>query len=300
MQFTVVCIIIDYTAKKHLFYDWKGVKYNLKEILKVFPRRNELPMYSTLAGTSYCDGSYRIHRTCADDTTVIEYVLAGEGWIRLNGKDCPVTADQIYILPKGMEQYYYSDGEKPWRKIFINLGGDLPVALLREYGLTGGYVFDGAGLKPLFLRVQELVASDQPDGECQAELSAIFLEVLTRLCSSQKKAGHSDEAVALKEYLDANMNRIVSNAELAGSIFRSPDYCVKLFGREYGVTPYEYQLREKMNMACHLLSGTHLAVSEVAEAIGYHDARYFSGLFRRRCGLSPRAFRNSQKQNNRP
>lgn len=104
----------------------------------------------------------------------------------------------------------------------------------------------------------------------------------------------------MKEYLDANMNRIVSNAELAGSIFRSPDYCVKLFGREYGVTPYEYQLREKMNMACHLLSGTHLAVSEVAEAIGYHDARYFSGLFRRRCGLSPRAFRNSQKQNNRP
>lgn len=257
-------------------------------------------MYSTLAGTSYCDGSYRIHRTCADDTTVIEYVLAGEGWIRLNEKDCPVTADQIYILPKGMEQYYYSDGENPWRKIFINLGGDLPVALLREYGLTGGYVFDGAGLKPLFLRVQELVASDKPDGDAQAELSAIFLEVLARLCFSQKKAGHSDEAVALKEYLDANMNRIVSNAELAGSIFRSPDYCVKLFGREYGVTPYEYQLREKMNMACHLLSGTHLAVSEVAEAIGYHDARYFSGLFRRRCGLSPRAFRNSQKQNNRP
>ena len=61
---------------------------------------------------------------------------------------------------------------------------------------------------------------------------------------------------------------------------------------------HEYQLREKMNIACHLLSGTHLAVSEVAVAIGYHDARYFSGLFRRRCGLSPRAFRNSQKQNN--
>ena len=37
------------------------------------------------------------------------------------------------------------------------------------------------------------------------------------------------EAVLLKNYLDENSDRIINNIELANYIYRSPDYCLKLF-----------------------------------------------------------------------
>ena len=43
----------------------------------------------------------------------------------------------------------------------------------------------------------------------------------------------NEEAARLKNYLDGNLNRIVKNSELAASVYRSPDYTVKLFAAEY-------------------------------------------------------------------
>lgn len=95
----------------------------------------------------------------------------------------------------------------------------------------------------------------------------------------------------MKDLLDGSTHCIVSNTELATSVFRSTDYCIKLFRREYGVTPYEYWLNEKMRIARHLLRDTTLPVSAVASSLGYEDPQYFSGLFKRKCGMPPQTYR---------
>lgn len=263
----------------------------MNEVLKFFPVHSSLPMYAQFCGVSFCDGSYHISRE-KSDVTVIEYVVDGQGYVTADGRDCLVTKDHVYILQKGARHNYYSSSDHPWRKIFINMAGELPVKLLREYHLAGDWLFDGAGLKDLFLRVEQMVTDNQSDDTvCQAQLSAVYLEALSRLSLSRSSISHSADGTALKSYLDGNMDRIVSNAELAKHIYRSPDYCVKLFHREYGITPYDYQLNEKMSIACSLLRGTSMSVADIAAAVGYHDARYFSGLFRRKCGASPRQYR---------
>ena len=95
----------------------------------------------------------------------------------------------------------------------------------------------------------------------------------------------------MKMLLDGNVHRLVSNAELAAQIFRSADYCVKLFKKEFGTTPYDYQLTQKMSLAKQMLRQTAIPIAELASALGYSDAHYFSGLFKQKCGMSPRAYR---------
>ena len=267
----------------------------MKEDRRFFHTDDPSPLFASMIGVSYCDGSYHIRRT-RSPLTVVEYILDGEGYVTVNGADHPVTKDSIYILKSGIPHNYYSSAEHPWTKIFMNLEGPLPLLLLEEYGFSDEWLFDGAGLKPIFERVAALVASEASNEDCQRIVSGLFSEMLMQLHLSRIRTVHAPEAVRMKDFLDANTHRLVGNAELAAQIYRSPDYCVKLFKKEYGTTPYDYQLGQKMQLACRMLRHTNMSVAAVSAALGYSDAHYFSGLFKRKQGVSPKAYRNGNAE----
>lgn len=262
------------------------------EIIKTFPRVDD-PLRISMAGISYCDGSYRIKRNMAS-ITVIEYIIKGTGYIKHNGTLYTVGADTVYILPKGTSHEYYSSANDPWEKIFINIEGDFALTILEQYGINKKIIFSGNGLKDIFTKVAEIAKSDSHGHREDCILQALFLEAVAKLSRSDGRALHSREAIILKDYLNKNLDRIIGNTELSSVIYRSPDYCVKLFRREYGVSPYDYHLSEKMRTAKRLLRDTKIPICEIAERLGYHDPCYFAGLFKKKCGTSPREYR---KQN---
>lgn len=264
----------------------------MREEIRTFPKTEQSPMSIVMAGITLPDSSYYINRPDSY-ITVMEYVVEGEGFVRTPDGEVAVRAGQIYILQKGLDHYYRSSQANPWKKIFINLVGDLPVRLMREYGLSDEWLFDGEGLLPIFQRIEELLKCEVADAGIQSQLSSMFLYVVSYLGMSKTRTAHGSEATQMKDYLDNNTDRIVGNVELAAHIFRSPDYCVKLFRREYGTTPYDYQLGEKLRIARRLLGDTKMPVAEIAASLGYDDPKYFSGLFRQKCGMSPREYRKS-------
>ncbi len=252
----------------------------------------ELPLNIALAGISYCDGSYHIKRPHSN-VTVIEYILEGEGYILTRGKKIKVTADNIYILKEGDDQEYYSCSHNPWKKIFINFSGQLGVDLLVRYGLDQDIVFEGTALKYIFERIREIIQTGDDSSTSHATLCASYYEILANLAINKKYPKEDSEASKLKRYLEKNTHRIVTNSELAATIYRSTDYTIKLFSSQYRITPYEYQINEKMIIARHLLKNTAISIAEIGNIIGYTDPHYFSGLFKKRNGISPKAYRRN-------
>lgn len=252
-----------------------------------------LPLYVTMAGLTYPDSSYRIHRDHSD-TVVVEYVLSGLGYIAVGDRYYPVGQDQVYVLREAERHDYYADREQPYEKVFLNVSGPLAMELIAAYQLKERYVFPGGGTKPLFEEVLRLLHAAVTEEERQLRLCGLYVEILGRLRLDAAQEKHSPEAQQLKRYMDERLAQMVSARELAQLIYRSPDYCQKLFKREYGVTPYEYQLRRKLRAACRLLTGTTLPVGEIAAQLGYEDAQYFSNLFRRKNGCSPREYRKRE------
>lgn len=265
------------------------------EDMKAFPVLSGQPaLHISLAGVSYCDRSYRIVRENSA-VAVLEYILDGEGWVEWDGVTRAVGKDSIYFLPRGTRHSYYADGDDPFTKIFMNISGPLCDQLTQSYGLSGQHFLPGSGLKPVFSRIPELLHSESADEEKQAALQGLLVEILARLSRLQQR--HSPEALCLKNYIEANTERIVSGRELARQIYRSPDYCQKLFAREFGMTAYAYQLKRKMLIAQSLLADTGMSVGEIAESLGYSDAHYFSNIFKEKTGMRPLEYRRSTGRN---
>lgn len=67
-------------------------------------------------------------------------------------------------------------------------------------------------------------------------------------------------------------------------------YLRKLFDRYLNLSPLEYLIQVRIDRAIELLRNTDLSVKEIAFACGFHSPQYFSRVFRRRIGRSPKSF----------
>ncbi len=71
----------------------------------------------------------------------------------------------------------------------------------------------------------------------------------------------------------------------------SPSYLNAYFARLVGQPPIAYLIDLRLRRACELLRGTDLPIKEIAVQVGYPDQYFFSRIFRRRQGVSPRGYR---------
>lgn len=251
---------------------------------------NPPPFFAEMIGISYCDGTYFIHRSHSD-ICVVEYIVKGTGTVIVNGKSYTASAGDVYLLEPETDHTYYSDGEEPWTKLFINAKGALIVPLLKAYGLQGKVLFPRCPLEVLFRELFELSRSET-DVQLMEHCALKFHEILIGIEDSlHKTADLSDEATRLKNKIDTHLDAMFSIDELADSIYRSPDYVIKLFKHHYGQTPHAYAIRRKMMTAQKLLAETRMPVGEIASSLGFSDQHYFSHVFRRYVRSSPTKFR---------
>ena len=74
----------------------------------------------------------------------------------------------------------------------------------------------------------------------------------------------------------------------------SKEYLRRIFKHHTGYPPLAYLTNRRMEYAKELLKNvkTGLMIKEIAEMAGYNDPYYFSRLFRKLFGKSPRAWIN--------
>lgn len=69
------------------------------------------------------------------------------------------------------------------------------------------------------------------------------------------------------------------------------DYLCRLFRQEMNTTPHKYLANLRLEAAASMLrQGAGRSVTEIARACGYSDPLYFSRVFKKRYGVSPREY----------
>jgi AraC-like DNA-binding protein len=93
-------------------------------------------------------------------------------------------------------------------------------------------------------------------------------------------------------YLDLHMQQPVHLAFVAEHVAgTSPGHLGRLFRRRHGMSFTGYIRELRMHKAVGLLTGTSQPIGHIARIVGYADASRFALHFRRRYGLTPRAYR---------
>lgn len=268
----------------------------MREDLRFFHNVDaDKPFFIMLAGISYCDGSYDIERR-NDNMYVLEYIIKGRGTVIEDGNEYTAGEGDVYLIHKGSHHRYFSSADDPWTKVFFNVYGELVENLINAYRLQTRVVYQNTGAKELFTRAYKTINSDLSTDEITAECAVYIHRIFQKLYESAKgDLNHSVEALALREYIDRRIDRGVSIEELSSSIYRSKDYTIKLFKKEFGVTPYMYMTDKKLEAARYMLLNSQASVKQIAFNIGFDDQHYFSNVFKKKFGMSPKSYREANK-----
>lgn len=86
-------------------------------------------------------------------------------------------------------------------------------------------------------------------------------------------------------------NSGVTLNDVSSHVCMSNSHFCTIFSQEVGVTFTEYLTNLRMNKAKELLRTTQMRSSDVAYAVGYNDPHYFSYLFKKHAGMTPRDYR---------
>ena len=97
----------------------------------------------------------------------------------------------------------------------------------------------------------------------------------------------------LKEYLNARLYGRVTLEELSEHFHFGVSTLCGIFKKSTGQTILHYFMELKINEAKRLLREDGKTVSEISELLGFESPQYFSRMFRKYVGMSPRDFRNT-------
>jgi AraC family transcriptional regulator, arabinose operon regulatory protein len=259
----------------------------------------EPPFFIEMTGISYCDETYRIARK-SSNIYVFEYILEGEGTVLTDNKQFTPVKGDVYILHKQSNHEYYSDRINPWIKIWFNARGTLIDSLMQIYHLNKISHIEQLDVSSFFNRILSCAKELKNNrNEFQKEASLIFFEFVLFLHSNiehHDSSSISAEAMLLKQYLDSNNGNNITIDELAKVIYRSPSHTIRIFNQAFGVTPYQYLMRQKTELAKLILLNTNKSIKEISMELNFGDEHYFSNYFKEKVGVSPLNFRKAHRQ----
>ncbi|WP_437715700.1 AraC family transcriptional regulator [Sorangium sp. So ce448] len=83
----------------------------------------------------------------------------------------------------------------------------------------------------------------------------------------------------------------LSIEDVAREVAISPYHFIRQFEAVFGVTPHQYRIRRRLELAKQLLAAGHHSVTGVCMEVGFSSLGSFSALFAQRIGVPPSAYR---------
>lgn len=112
------------------------------------------------------------------------------------------------------------------------------------------------------------------------------------LVEKRSMSSYSEPVRKILVTIDASLIGDLSLKRFANDLFLNTSYLSTLFKKEVGMTLTDYVNKNRIAYAKKLLKSTTLPVQDVAIKSGISDIHYFTRLFRRETGMSPREWRN--------
>lgn len=128
----------------------------------------------------------------------------------------------------------------------------------------------------------------------------IFVSEITSVLTSllayrneHMQGRYADVILRAKRYIDQNYsNPDICLKSAADEVNLSPNHFSTVFSQDCGITFIEYLTLVRIEKAKKLLSTTDMKSSDIAYEVGFNDSHYFSFIFKKTVGLSPRDWKN--------
>jgi AraC-like DNA-binding protein len=124
-------------------------------------------------------------------------------------------------------------------------------------------------------------------------------EMFSSYCRLVRKHSTKQYSTVVKNtvlIIDSDISAELSLQSLAERLGVTAGYLATVFKKETGKTVVEYVRDKRINHALHLLNTTNLQIQTIAMHCGIMDVQYFSKLFKRQIGKTPREYREQLRR----
>ena len=99
----------------------------------------------------------------------------------------------------------------------------------------------------------------------------------------------------IDQYVEQNFKNKISLDEIADELHVNRSYLSRFYKNKTGINLFDTILNLRIEAAKEYLLNTDMKTYEISEAIGVDDAGYFSKMFKKITGVSPKEFRKQGK-----
>ena len=221
-------------------------------------------------------------------------VTEGRGELKINGSHTPFKKGSlVFAFPR--EDFSVLNQENA-EFIYVDFSGNRADELLRRFGIdANNRSFDDFGaMIPLW---KESLLCASPD-TIDLAAESVFLHTLSRM--KREKPEQNDLITSALKIIENEFNdHSISIVSVSEELSYHPKYLSQLFKKEVGVGFSEYLRNKRINYARSLFDHGIDSIKNVALLSGFNDPLYFSNVFKRVTGSSPKEYiqnQNSKKE----
>ena len=140
--------------------------------------------------------------------------------------------------------------------------------------------------------INQIVEKAEDAENLRYQIGNLFTETM-QLRDSHSKKKYSKLLEDAKAFIDENYKHDeMSLNTVAAQVNISPSYFSTIFSSEMGQTFVEYLTHVRLEKAKELLMCSNMRTAEIGYEVGYKDSHYFSYIFKKVVGCSPKEYRN--------
>jgi AraC-like DNA-binding protein/quercetin dioxygenase-like cupin family protein len=227
---------------------------------------------------------------------LIHHIISGKGVYQTGDKVYEIGAGSTFLIYPHIEVTYYADANEPWEYYWVGFNGNDTSVILNQTEFTQETPVINTDLEEKFTSMLLEIYNAKGNDDCsKIKMTGYLMLALSLLVKkdSQKNSNHNASTVYIikaMEYVEHNYTQHLSVQEIADYVGISRSQLYRLFMEQYQQSPIHIVMEYRIRQACQLLKNTKLSISSVAYSVGFEDNLYFSRVFKKVMGCSPKEY----------
>ena len=126
-----------------------------------------------------------------------------------------------------------------------------------------------------------------------AEHTSEAIAEIRREAAAKMKNKELMQLVQVKSYIEEHYAQSITLESMAAIVYMNPYYFSSFFKKHTGENFKQYLTEVRIKHGLRLLMQSDLMVYEIADRVGYNNARQFSDMFKKRFGKLPLEYKQS-------
>ena len=234
---------------------------------------------------------------------VLIYCVEGTGWYRVGEREFRVSANQFFILPARVPHAYGCDESTPWTIYWVHFMGahaDIYAqGALQPQDVRPGLHSRISDRNNIFEQIMQTLSQGYSRESLRYVSSLLHyylasMRYLQQYRDAERPDASSDDLdviTAAIHYMRENIEHTLSLQQMANYVGYSSSHFSALFKSRMEQSPLAYFNHLKVEKACEMLRSTDIKINQLCYKVGISDSYYFSRLFTKIMGVSPREYR---------